>query len=408
MSTEYINQPIRSNEQYDMIHLESKNEICLHALSILQADRLSCFLPILPTEEDQSYLIDSSDQVAFAQLGLIDRIYVRRHIRELISDFLLNIIASMDSAMSPRGILYSQDQLYFHRKKKKLACVYLPLHTTLKGHPVRLSEFEEASLDELLRIPLTRKWIPADRIELLYQFLRDNDEDGARFFLSHCIWKRDPLLSPPAKRIFLIWSISLLVISLLSLCKKDIFRGVLMTKLFAFLILASSICMFGMMLFSERKQRKTRKNHAQEKSQRRKSRNAQMLFPEKTFALNDSSIYEFSDDPVQFTDISTMPVSEREQSFTIWTKGFTVGLDSDCCDLAIDHSSVSLKHAFFGTDEIGFYIEDLQSRHGSFVNRKKIDPYEKCYLSDGDIVGIGKKEFVVHFIREKHQDHFPN
>lgn len=408
MSTEFSNQPISSPEQYDMIHLESTNEICLHALSILQTDRLSCYLPVFSTDEKHTYVIDSRDCISISNLNFRDRIYVRRNIRNLVSDFLLNIVSSMDSAMAPQGILYAQDQLYFHRKKKQLACVYLPLHSTLQGHAVRLTEFEEASLDELLRIPLARKWIPSERLEVLYQFIRNDDEDGARYFLAHNIWKRDSTRTLHGKCLLLIWASFLLFISMLYQFGNHLFRGAIMGKLIIFLVLASSICMIVAMLFSEWNHRKERKNHALEKSQRRKSRNAQILFPDDSTILNQESLYEFSDDPVQFTDVSVPPVHEREQSFTIWTKGFTVGLDSDCCDLSIDHSSVSLKHAFFGTDENGFYIEDLQSKQGSFVNRKRIDPYERYYLSDGDLVGIGKKEFLVHFIREKHEDHLPN
>ena len=117
-------------------------------------------------------------------------------------------------------------------------------------------------------------------------------------------------------------------------------------------------------------------------------------------------MYEFAPDPVQF--IETTLGNEGRKKFTVWTKGFTIGLDTDCCDLTIDHSSVSLKHAFLGTDENGFYIEDLHSRNGSFVNRKRIDPFEKYYLSDGDLIGFGKKEFIMHFVHEKKEDQSPN
>ena len=131
-----------------------------------------------------------------------------------------------------------------------------------------------------------------------------------------------------------------------------------------------------------------------------------MLFPsEKSVENLSSCMYEFAPDPVQFIETTG---DEGRKKFTIWTKGFTIGLDTDCCDLTIDHSSVSLKHAFLGTDENGFFIEDLHSRHGSFVNRKRIEPEEKYYLSDGDLIGFGKKEYIMHFVHGKKEDQSPN
>lgn len=408
MSQEETNQATRSQELYDMIHLENEDEICLHALSILQADHLSCYLPILPTDDPKSYLIGSDHCVPVMHLSFRDKFYVSRHIRKLLTDFLMNVISSMDYAMSPQCILFAQDQLYFHRKEKKLVCVYLPLRTSIRGHQARLSGVEEASLDELFRYPLENKWIPSQSLEQLYRFFREDDEDGARFFLTHTIWKRKSSLTSSQRKSLLGWIILLVFYTLFSPYTSRLFRGTLMADIPDLLVLISTLVLVSLFLLSGRKSAKERRHHDQAKSQRRKSRNAQILFPDKAMEIDEDSKYAFSDDPVQFTDVSVAPVSEREQSFTIWTKGFTVGLDCDCCDMAIDHASISLKHAFFGTDEYGFYIEDLKSRHGSFVNRKRIEPFEKNYLSDGDIVGIGKKEFVVHFIREKAEDHLLN
>lgn len=400
MSTAIQNQALRSPEQYDIIRLESENEICLHALTILQADHLSCYIPILPTEDRDSYLLNTDDCVPLSDLSLRDRFYVRRHIHSLISDFLLDIISSMDHFMGPQGIFFSQDQLYFNRQRKSLSCVYLPLHSTLRGKQVSLSGIEEAWLDELFRIPLDNKWISSQQLEKLYQYFRDDKEDDARFFVSHTIWKHSSTLTANMKRALSFWCILLFLYACFSTTTEKYFQGTLMARLPFFLLLISTVTIVISLFLSEKQRLKDHKLHDREKSQRRKTRNAQILFPGITDIRNDVSKYEFSDEPVQFTDVSSPPVHERTQSFTIWTKGFTVGLDSDCCDLAIDHSSISLKHAYFGTDEYGFFMEDLNSRQGSFVNRKRIEPYEKCYVSEGDIVGIGQKEFIVHFVHD--------
>ena len=90
--------------------------------------------------------------------------------------------------------------------------------------------------------------------------------------------------------------------------------------------------------------------------------------------------------------------SKEKTRFTIWTNTCTVGCDSDCCSLPIDHPSLALKHAVFGHDEYGFYIEALQENKGTYKNRQRIRSELRSYLEEGDIVGIGELEFEVHFI----------
>ena len=55
LSDRYENSPL--GQQY-VIRLHSKEEICLHALSILQADLLPCYLPAYLSDDEQELLID--------------------------------------------------------------------------------------------------------------------------------------------------------------------------------------------------------------------------------------------------------------------------------------------------------------------------------------------------------------
>ena len=56
-------------------------------------------------------------------------------------------------------------------------------------------------------------------------------------------------------------------------------------------------------------------------------------------------------------------------------------------DIHIDNLAVSNFHAVIKKVLKAYYIEDLNSTNGTFVNEKKIDKYE---LLDGDQVIIGK------------------
>jgi len=56
-------------------------------------------------------------------------------------------------------------------------------------------------------------------------------------------------------------------------------------------------------------------------------------------------------------------------------------------DLQIDNLAVSNFHARIERSEDNYFIEDLQSTNGTFINSEKISKYE---LQDGDIATIGK------------------
>jgi pSer/pThr/pTyr-binding forkhead associated (FHA) protein len=57
----------------------------------------------------------------------------------------------------------------------------------------------------------------------------------------------------------------------------------------------------------------------------------------------------------------------------------------------IENDAVSVKHAVIITKVDEYYIEDLNSTNGSFVNKKKINSH---MLKDEDIITIGKHELV--------------
>ena len=84
-------------------------------------------------------------------------------------------------------------------------------------------------------------------------------------------------------------------------------------------------------------------------------------------------------------------------------EGETIPLDLDVLtigrsphsDLFLDDVTVSRHHARVLRDEGGFWVEDLNSLNGTYVNRKRI---EQQRLFDGDELQIGKFKlaFVEH------------
>ena len=68
---------------------------------------------------------------------------------------------------------------------------------------------------------------------------------------------------------------------------------------------------------------------------------------------------------------------------------------SDDVDVVITHDSVSRRHACIRSSEDRPTIQDLESRHGSAVNGIRLDGEETIPLHDGDVLRIGRIDFVV-------------
>lgn len=74
-------------------------------------------------------------------------------------------------------------------------------------------------------------------------------------------------------------------------------------------------------------------------------------------------------------------------------------------DIHIDNPSVSSSHAVIKKVMNTYFVEDLSSTNGTFVNEKKVAKYE---LLDGDEVIIGKHSLVFHYVKSigKNQSDF--
>jgi hypothetical protein len=64
---------------------------------------------------------------------------------------------------------------------------------------------------------------------------------------------------------------------------------------------------------------------------------------------------------------------------------------STTCPVAVQHNSVSRHHAVIGfCPSRGFYITDIGSSNGTHVNRRRLTALEQRFLSDGDLIELGR------------------
>lgn len=76
----------------------------------------------------------------------------------------------------------------------------------------------------------------------------------------------------------------------------------------------------------------------------------------------------------------------RERLFPLGDGKMIVGRSSSC-DIVIEDAGVSRRHAEIGREAGRFYVADLGSTNGTYVNGRKVS---RQLLADGDLVSFGK------------------
>lgn len=74
----------------------------------------------------------------------------------------------------------------------------------------------------------------------------------------------------------------------------------------------------------------------------------------------------------------------------------SVGKESDC-DIRLDSAYVSRHHAKFYFENSGWYIADVGSKNGVWLNGKKLTPKTKYYLFSDDEIDIAHEELFVFY-----------
>ena len=75
--------------------------------------------------------------------------------------------------------------------------------------------------------------------------------------------------------------------------------------------------------------------------------------------------------------------------------GLSLGRHPELVDEIIHDQNVSRRHMRIAVQAGQFYIEDLNSRNGTFLNHRKLSPFKPMLLDYGAIVGLGGLEFMV-------------
>lgn len=114
-------------------------------------------------------------------------------------------------------------------------------------------------------------------------------------------------------------------------------------------------------------------------------------------ACSSDTVLLQPDNSVQATSAS-LTVFENGQPLTVFlTEEFLlIGKHPELADLCLSIPTVSRLHARIRKDAACFFIMDLNSKNGTFINGKPLSPQEEYQLCDNDKIQISEVELIFH------------
>lgn len=89
-------------------------------------------------------------------------------------------------------------------------------------------------------------------------------------------------------------------------------------------------------------------------------------------------------------------IESQNKDILIGKKSFFVGRSSDC-DIQFDESLVSRIHVIFYYNDGTWFIEDLSSKNGVWLNDVKLEPMKMYRLKENDIIDLAHSEKLIFF-----------
>ena len=86
----------------------------------------------------------------------------------------------------------------------------------------------------------------------------------------------------------------------------------------------------------------------------------------------------------------------REENFVIDGDVFLLGGRNDKADGQLQASGISRSHARITREDKDYYIEDLNSRNGTYVNGELLAYKQKCKIKPGDHLRFAREEFMFY------------
>ena len=103
-------------------------------------------------------------------------------------------------------------------------------------------------------------------------------------------------------------------------------------------------------------------------------------------------VYDQGDEAEEKTVVATDYLTLIGEGFSIVVKnGDVVGRQGAGAEFLKNFKTVSRRHARFSKEGGKWYVEDLNSTNGTYVNNKPIPPNQKVEIKDGDVISLSSQ-----------------
>lgn len=123
--------------------------------------------------------------------------------------------------------------------------------------------------------------------------------------------------------------------------------------------------------------------------------------PELFAGIDDTGIISIFKPAGAETETACLVSAKGKIRSPITKTPFVVGKLQWETDLCLPEKTVSRKHASFHCENGEYYVSDLGSTNGTFVNGKKLESMRKVRLSDGDVIRLAREEFIFEYKKNK-------
>ena len=123
-----------------------------------------------------------------------------------------------------------------------------------------------------------------------------------------------------------------------------------------------------------------------------------LFLEEKSFGDWDAVMQTMEGDILQDESVIFLERTDLEGDtipFPITNEEIYIGSDPDICQLTLTAEGVAPQHARVGWNDINFYVMDLDTEAGIFVNGTRIAAGIQVPIARGNKIGIGQAEFLI-------------
>ena len=383
---------------YGIIGIETvaENEsVILHALELLQNHTLHSVLPTYSREHNGKTEI-CIDCTGMEKLSSIQHVAWKDSgsTWECVCAFVLSIIEATDFYLDPDCFVAEEEYVFFDEKAARLMWCYLPISHHHFQQPPLFLRLEKLLMHSFFSDILCEE----DRNQIIH-YLSENNEAEL-----HRILKKQTIESEtanrkmlPSKRVnWLLTQIILMIICLFIMLTLR--SGLLFYFVYAFVSLLCLLC-----LTTYPFEKKEKESIAKELSRPPNFLTEKdLLFP-KINTNNDPTMNKEKPSasipvsPAYLVGTTSQSSKTRPQTSIIWVEDFLIGSDELFCDLMLNDQSVSYRHARILHREDVYFVVDLSSANGTFLNDKRLYSYEEAPLQNNDSLCFGKCRFTFLF-----------